>query len=325
MSVRAVLGRYRRRFRGLLHGNGFRELAPQISSDALAGEGKLYTNHTVNPNALRYPGSTLDTDERMLSALCRSEYIDSPAFRYWFDKLRLEASYHRKLWEFAAICQALHERDLLAPGKRGLGFAVGQEPLPALFASLGATIVATDLASGDKRSGRWSRSGEWAGGLAKLAHPEICPAHLFNENVTYRPVDMNKIPDDLRDFSFTWSSCSFEHCGTIELGLRFLQNQMACLEPGGWAVHTTEFNLSSNSSTLASGGTVLFRRRDIEEVCEALRSDGHSVEPLDLTIGDSPVDRHIDERPFTSNHLRLRLRDWASTSIILIIRKGGTM
>ena len=34
---------------------------------------------------------------------------------------------------------------LYRPGKRGLVFAVGTEPLPAMFASFGCAIVATDI------------------------------------------------------------------------------------------------------------------------------------------------------------------------------------
>ena len=54
---------------------------------------------------------------------------------------------HRKIWEFCFIAQALDERGMLARGRRGLGFAVGTEPLPAMFASRGCAIVATDLAT----------------------------------------------------------------------------------------------------------------------------------------------------------------------------------
>ena len=45
----------------------------------------------------------------------------------------------------AGIAQALYERGKLKPGSRGLGFAVGKEPLSDLFASFGCDVVATDL------------------------------------------------------------------------------------------------------------------------------------------------------------------------------------
>lgn len=62
----------------------------------------------------------------------------------------------RKAWEFAAISQVLSERDMLRPGRRGCGFAVGTEPLASAYAARGAEIVATDLGAEDRgrRRGR---------------------------------------------------------------------------------------------------------------------------------------------------------------------------
>jgi hypothetical protein len=143
---------------------------------------------------------------------------------------------------------------------------------------------------------------------------------------------MNHIPDDLRGYDFTWSTCSFEHCGSLELGLRFLERQMECLRPGGVAVHTTEFNLSSNDDTLAEGPCVIFRLRDIEDVCRRLTEQGHHVEPLDLDPGSDELDRFVDPPPYYESakepygrikHLRLSLAGYASTSIGLIIRKAA--
>ncbi|HZI52320.1 MAG TPA: hypothetical protein VFD56_01350, partial [Chitinophagaceae bacterium] len=50
---------------------------------------------------------------------------------------------------------------------------------------------------------------------------KLCDEDLFRKSVVYRAVDMNKIPGDLVDFDFNWSSCSFEHLGSIEKGMRF--------------------------------------------------------------------------------------------------------
>ena len=38
------------------------------------------------------------------------------------------------------------------------------------------------------------------------------------------------------------------------------------LRPGGIAIHTTEFNVSSNDNTVADGDTVIYRKRDIEDL-----------------------------------------------------------
>ena len=44
----------------------------------------------------------------------------------------------------------------------------------------------------------------------------------------------------------------------------FVINSMRVLKPGGVAVHTTEFNLSSNDDTIEARDLCVYRRRDIE-------------------------------------------------------------
>lgn len=228
---------------------------------------------------------------------------------------------HRKMWEWLFICQALAERGRLQPGQRGLGFGVGREPLVALFAGLGCDIVATDLDPERARGAGWVDTGEeYAGGLEGLNDYRLCPDDEFARRVTYRNVDMNRLPVDLRGFDFTWSSCAIEHLGDLTAGVAFLVNQMRCLVPGGVAVHTTELNVSSDHRTVESGGTVLYRRRDVEALAVRLRRLGYRID-CDLTEGDSPSDRHVDVPPFSDTHLRTTLGEFVTTSLGLIIEK----
>jgi hypothetical protein len=232
---------------------------------------------------------------------------------------------HRKLWEWCFICEALSERGLLDQGKRGLGFAVGREPLPALFAGHGCEIVATDVAVGEADAGGWTRTNQHADGLASLSRPELCDPHLFSQLVRYRTVDMNHLPADLRGFDFCWSACSFEHLGSLELGLRFVKRAMDCLKPGGVAVHTTEFNLSSNSYTVAEGHDVIYRRCDIDSLVAQLRAAGHAIE-VDFDPGSGPFDHQIDAPPYHPEpHLKLLLLGYVATSLGLIIVKDGNL
>lgn len=298
---------------------------PRIRPDLLEPDDlSLYVarRHRLS-TSLNYPESQRPGSTAQLpSCLCTAEMLSSEAFRYWIAQLREDWRYHRKVWEFGFICQALFERGLLTPHKRGLGFAVGREPLPALFAAYGCCVVATDLAANDPRAQGWATSGQWARTLDELNQRDICPPEVFRERVSYQPVDMNAIPPDLTDFDFTWSSCSFEHCGSIELGVQFLMNQMNCLKPGGVAIHTTEFNLTSNAKTIIKGRTVIFRRADIERIALAMRALGHRMALLDLSVGSHPLDWFVDERPYSSDrHLRKRQSKYATTSIGLIITK----
>ena len=281
---------------------------------------------------LHLRGPRKDDSRELVSQLCRFGTLDSPTFRSWAKELDEPWRPHRKLWELAFICQALEERGMLAPGRRGLGFAVGAEKLPALFAARGCSITATDLAADDERRNPWAETGQWVGELDALNAAGLCEPAAFRSRVSFRPVDMNHVPDDLVGYDFSWSTCSFEHCGSLQLGLEFLERQMDCLVPGGVAIHTTEFNLSSNVATVADGPCVIYRLRDIEAVCARLVAAGHGVEPLDLYPGRHRLDRFVDEPPYCDyptappskvKHLRLNLWGHACTSIALVIRKGS--
>ena len=230
---------------------------------------------------------------------------------------------HRKMWEWLFIAEALHERGLLAPGRAGLGFGVGQEPLVALFAAEGCDLVATDQPHEAAVASGWTASEvEWAGSLEQLNTHGLCPDEEFGRRVRFRPVDMHAIPDDLRGFDFTWSSCALEHLGTLGAGTDFVVAQMECLRPGGVAVHTTEYLVASNDDTVEAGGTVFYRRRDIEALVDQLRRAGHSID-VDFTLAATPEDLHVDVAPYTDVHLRTRLGGYETTSLALVITKGS--
>jgi hypothetical protein len=229
----------------------------------------------------------------------------------------------RKIWEWVYIIQALAERDMLSPGTKGLGFGVGTDPLAAFFACHGCQIVATDLGRSDSGAEHWAGSGQHASGsLAALNADGLCEVNQFDALVRYRDVDMRRIPADLRGFDFTWSACALEHLGSLMTGEAFLLRQMACLKPGGIAVHTTEFNVSSNSKTIGTGPTVLYRRRDIEAVASRLRELGHQIE-IDFSTGTAPADLHVDHPPWGAPHLKIQLEEFVVTSMAMVIRKGS--
>ena len=135
---------------------------------------------------------------------------------------------------------------------------------------------------------------------------------------------MNAISSDLESFDFCWSACAFEHLGSIELGLQFVENSLATLRPGGWAIHTTELNVASNSDTIDNETTVLFRRRDFEMLARRLSALGHVVAPFDFGMGSQPMERYIDVPPYRQEpHLVLALKGYATTSFGLIVQKAA--
>ena len=258
------------------------------------------------------------------SIACRSDSFRKPWFSYWTNRFRVQMRQHRKLWEFVFIVQVLWERNALKPGARGLGFGVGTEPMAALFAAEGCRIVGTDMAPDGATALGWIEGQQHALGKEALRKPEICPDDLFEENVSFRVVDMNHVPDDLTGFDFCWSSCALEHLGSIELGLAFIERSLDCLKPGGWAVHTTELNLSSNDDTVDHMGTVLFRQRDFLALADRLAAKGHRLAPLDFDPGDGPADSYVDVAPFLQDPcLKIALMGYVTTSFGLIIQKAG--
>jgi hypothetical protein len=266
------------------------------------------------------------------SQLCTAESLRSPALRTWADRLRpmwasgeqdaRDVMLHRKMWEWLFIAEALRERGVLAPGRRGLGFGVGHEPLAALFAADGCDIVATDQPPAAARASGWSDSDtEWAAGAEQLNRDALCDDQAFARRVQFRAVDMLAIPQDLRGFDFTWSSCALEHLGTLGAGADFVVAQMDCLAPGGVGVHTTEFLVSPGDDTVEAGGTVFYRRRDIEGLVARLRRLGHHID-VDFTEGTTPDDLHVDVPPYSDIHLRTELSGYVTTSLALVVTKG---
>ncbi|WP_376100209.1 SAM-dependent methyltransferase [Roseomonas sp. CCTCC AB2023176] len=264
--------------------------------------------------------------------LCRQDDIEADWLRFWCAELNFAPVYHRKLWEDCYAVQMLYERGMLTPGKRALGFAVGSEWLPSLFASAGVDVVATDLPAQDRRARPWLNAAQHGGNADALFKPEVVSEELFRRHVTLRPVDMNHIPGSLEGFDFLWSVCSLEHCGTLQKGMDFVVNAMRCLRPGGVAVHTTEFNLDPDGPTLERGRTVLYQRRHIEALAARLEAAGHRMLPVDFDLGDGVLDRYVDLPPFDAQpwflprapvpHLRLAYRGFAVTSLGFVVVAG---
>jgi hypothetical protein len=259
-----------------------------------------------------------------VSQMCTAHQVQEPIFAELCARLNITTAPHRKNWEFAYILRMLDHHGMLQEGRRGLGFGVGIEPMSSVFAAAGCQIVATDLAEQDERAQVWNETHQHGSDVERIMVPELCDPDVFRERVMFRPVDMNQIPDDLRGFDFCWSSCAYEHLGSISNGLAFFENSLDCLKPGGIAVHTTELNLSSNDLTMDHGSTVIFRRRDFEALAKRLRDAGHHVIPISFDSGDSELDRFIDLPPYSADsHLKLALLRWVSTSFGMAVIKGG--
>lgn len=270
------------------------------------------------------------------SKLCTQDDFESNWCAYWLKELRSGIVLHRKLWEFAYIAQQLYALGALAPGKKGVGFGCGEEPLPSLFAKFGASSIATDLPPTAASGKAWIEAGAHSTNVEKLKRRDICEDEERLNLIEHAFADMNHIPAEFhRGFDFTWSACALEHAGSIKQGLEFIENSLKALKLGGVAVHTTEFNFD-DGETLDNWSTVLFQRHHIEGLVQSLTAKGYVVQPLDLDGGSRVLDGLFDIPPWPweaeklgwtmldyNCHLKKSIEGFPCTSIGITVRVPG--
>jgi hypothetical protein len=255
--------------------------------------------------------------------------FDSAWYTYWAKELKQDKAHldgfalrSNKFWQNAAICQALADRGALFRGSHGIGFGVGQERLPAVFAKRGVNVTATDQDFRKQKAQAWSEA-ELAIGLESLNRAGITSDKTIQEHISYQPLDMTTIPKRFYEvYDFAWSNCALGHLGSIEKGLLFIEDSLKCLKPGGVAAHTTEVNILSNDATVDSGGTVIFRLKDIYTLMQRLTAQGYICSPLRLNLGGSSDDNRISMRPtFGNDFSKIQYEGHLLTQVILIIQK----
>jgi SAM-dependent methyltransferase len=233
--------------------------------------------------------------------------------------------YNRKAWEWCGVAQALWERGKLHAGSRGLGFAVGNEPLTSLFAHFGADVEATDLDPGLGRSKDWTSSAQHAASIEALYKPDVVERAAFDRHVRFSYADMDAEKWRFKEgsYDFVWSCCSLEHLGSLAAGIVFLVRAARLLKPGGVAVHTTEYNVSSNTKTAETGPNVIYRRLDIEETDRILRREGRCLAKMDFEPGDHEYDRQYDVFPYFISpgrqHIKLMFDGYVTTSFLMVV------
>jgi 2-polyprenyl-3-methyl-5-hydroxy-6-metoxy-1,4-benzoquinol methylase len=232
--------------------------------------------------------------------------------RHWTAQLGVAHVFHRKLWELAYVLQAIWQTGNMAPGKRGLGFGCGEEPLPSYLASKGCHITVTDLPPDDQRAASWATTDQLAS-RDKAYKEQFLDRTSYEERVDFRYADMTAIPDDLRGYDFCWSICAFEHLGSIEKGVSFIENAMDVLAPGGVSIHTTEFNFMNDKETIDNWPTVLFQKQHFQEMARRLEAKGYEVAPLNFDVGNAPMDKFIDIAPYAHDWHFDQAESWAST------------
>lgn len=285
--------------------------------------------------ALPIPGETAPQLVGLLSKPCVQADLESDWAAHWAHELQSALLYHRKLWEYLYVLQAIYEHGHIRPGTRGLGFGCGAEPIPSYLAAKGVGTTATDQSLGRAIATGWTATNQHLDMASQAFQPHLVSRAAFDEFVSFRTVDMNSIPSDLTNYDFCWSVCALEHLGSIEKGLTFIENSLRTLRPRGLAVHTLEFNIEADGPTIDNWPTVLFQRKHIERLVEKLEREGHEVAALSFDCGTAPMDRFVDLPPWSYDlpadhafplgeprHLKLAIDGFICTSFGLIIRKS---
>ena len=248
--------------------------------------------------------------------------LRSEPARYWLAELRYPTRFSdRKSWEYAWLMQVLAYHGMMTPGRRGLGFAVGREPITAYLAGRGVSILATD-APQSVVGEYWIESGQFARCVADLNHADLCSPDVLDQRVRFRGVDMNAVDADLRDFDFCWSLCAIEHLGGFERLEAFIFASLETLKPGGLAVHSGElFCGPADRPPPASGHTIHPTAEQYRGLAERLEAAGHRVAPLNFHLGDDPADQLIDQPPYSDWHIKLNYSGVDTTSWGLIVQR----
>lgn len=257
---------------------------------------------------------------------CNATDFFHPFYKKICQHMGLIPCTHRKQWEYVYIIYHLYKSGILTPGAKGLGFGVGTEPLASFFASLDSKITATDAPEEIANRDGWNNSQhqQFTNSLEKIYKPEILCREKFNQQLQFQTCDMNSIDVQLKEFDFCWSSCCFEHLGSLQAGLDFVINSVEkTLRVGGIACHTTEYNLSSNDKTLESNVLAIYRKKDIQKLIKQLRKRGHIVSKLLIAPRLHPLDNHVDMPPYKQEiHIKLKLADYVCTSLGIFIQRG---
>lgn len=241
--------------------------------------------------------------------------------------------YSRKLWEWLYIYEATNLAGLLRPGASAVGFGCGNEPLPAMFASHGVEVLATDQGIDGAQGEAWAATGQLMGDLAGFSRPHIVDDAELARLVRLREVDMNAVPADIGTFDIAWSSCVIEHLGSPQRGMDFIVESCDLLNPGGIAVHTTEMELTSRAETADYGHCAVYRIDDLMDLQKRLAEIDCTASFNFHVSMDTPADRWIsmlamvpeaqEIYPDRDGHLKLALFDSVSTSYGVIVRKNG--
>jgi hypothetical protein len=256
------------------------------------------------------------TLDKPVSQLCTTAQFDEPAFLEIIQAMSLRPGRTRLLWEQAWIVSVLATEGLVARGKSGVAFDAGRERIGALLASRGVTVLGTGGDIDDDRDAEARR--------LQLFYPEVVHIDDFDTLVSFAELDprqARRMPPASHDFC--WSVGIPGRLGSIEAALDFFEASLVALRPGGLALHTFSFNLTSDAATWELPDLVVLRRRDIETLAARLAPAGHRLVTFNTHPGHDTADETVKTEAHGPIGHRQRHGFAVVTSFGLAIRKAA--
>lgn len=205
-----------------------------------------------------------------VTQVATTEQLQEAVAGGWLSQLRPQGTSGPEHWRKIYTLQALRRYGMLEKGAVGLGFERSATGMPAALAALGTRVVAAFpiLPGAQPKPAKLKND---------LAGRAPCGKAAFDENVSARVVSWRRLPDDLVNFDFLWSARANEALYSVAAAAKFVEDAMACLRPGGLAVHTFSYDLAPSGRKIPSIERVMLQQGDIERIALLLVSRGHEV------------------------------------------------
>jgi len=214
-----------------------------------------------------------------VTQVATADQLREPVAGNWIARLRPKGSSGIEHWRKVYTLQALRRYGMLEKGAVGLGFERLPSGVPAALAALGTKVLTVFPI-------RPGAPPKLPALKNDLTHRAPCKPAVFDENVSVRVASWRRIPEDLVNFDFLWSARANEILFTVAATAKFVQDAMACLRPGGFAVHTFSYDLAPGGRSTPSTERVLLQQGDVERIALLLVSRGHEVAQFKIDASD---------------------------------------
>jgi hypothetical protein len=240
---------------------------------------------TAYGNVPLQPASTLLSVDRPklaepVTQVATAAQLREPVAGGWIARLRPKGSSSVEHWRKVYTLQALRRYGMLEQGAVGLGFEPSPSSVPAALAAMHTRVVAAF----PSRPGHPLDVDTLKRDLSGRAP---CDQALFDANVAVRIASWRRIPEDLVNFDFLWSTRANERLYSVAATIEFVERAMACLRPGGLAVHVMSYDLSPGGRSIPSSERILLQQGDVERIALTLVSRGHEVAQFKIHASDA--------------------------------------